>query len=229
MGLFVGYYRVSTLAQGRSGLGLDAQRSAVISYVRGVEGRLVREFEEVESGSKSARTELKAALALCKKTNAVLVIAKLDRLARNVHFISQLMESGVEFIAADMPHANKLTIHIIAAMAEYERDVISQRTKSSLQAAKARGTKLGNPTLSVAAAKGTATGVVRANAFAARIMPTITNFKARGITTYAGIAMALTMTGTKTQTGREWTAAGVRNVILRAATFSTSDSTKSNL
>ena len=132
---YVAYYRVSTQRQGQSGLGLDAQRQAVSRYVNG--GQLVAEFTEVESGKRSTnRPQLQAALEECKRRHAVLLIAKLDRLARNVHFISGLMEAGVEFIAADMPFANKLTVHVMAAMAEWEREQISQRTKDALATAK---------------------------------------------------------------------------------------------
>jgi DNA invertase Pin-like site-specific DNA recombinase len=141
---FVAYYRVSTDRQGASGLGLDAQREAVARFMAGA-GELTAQFVEVESGRKENRPELHAALAECRKRRAVLVIAKLDRLARNVHFISGLMNSDVEFVAVDMPSANRLTIHILAAVAEHEREMISQRTKAALAAARARGTKLGNP------------------------------------------------------------------------------------
>lgn len=217
---FVAYYRVSTQAQGRSGLGLDAQRHAVESYVQSVSGNLISEFQEVESGGASDRPQLHAAMRLCKTKRAMLVIAKLDRLARNVSFISQLMESGVEFVAADMPTATKLTIHIIAAMAEYEKDVIAQRTIASLKAAKARGQKLGNPKLSLTAAKGTATGVQRADQFAAKVMPNIEAFRSMGIKTLAGIASSLNATGVKTQRGGAWTPAGVSNIIKRSASRS---------
>src|SRR3984893_8395226 len=125
-GKFVAYFRVSTDRQGKSGLGLEAQRKAVLDYLNGWRWQLAAEFVEVESGKRSDnRPELEKALAACKKQKAKLVIAKLDRLSRNVAFISALMNSGVEFIAADMPHANKLTIHILAAVAEHEREMIS--------------------------------------------------------------------------------------------------------
>ena len=139
----VANYRVSTERQGQSGLGLDAQRSAVAAYAAGRD--LLGEFVEVESGRKDNRPQLAAALALCRQKRAVLVIAKLDRLARSVAFISNLMESGVEFVAVDMPQANRLTLHILAAVAEHEREMISQRTRSALAAAKVRGIRLGNP------------------------------------------------------------------------------------
>jgi DNA invertase Pin-like site-specific DNA recombinase len=143
---FISYLRVSTAQQGRSGLGLDAQRATVAAYVT-PRGELLREFVEVETGKGAdaldRRPELRAALALCKKERAVLLIAKLDRLARNVHFVTGLIETGVDFIAVDMPNANKVMIQMHAVMSEYERDQISARTKAALAAAKARGIVLG--------------------------------------------------------------------------------------
>ncbi|GEO43269.1 hypothetical protein SAE02_74170 [Skermanella aerolata] len=120
---FVAYSRVSTDRHGKSGLGLDAQRSAVAGFVAG-RGELVAEFTEVESGRKNDRPQLAAALDLCRRQKAMLVIAKLDRLARNVAFISRLMESGAEFVVVDNPHATKLLMHMLAAFAEHERDQI---------------------------------------------------------------------------------------------------------
>jgi DNA invertase Pin-like site-specific DNA recombinase len=142
-GKFVVYYRVSTQKRGRSGLGLEAQREAVLNYLNGGNWSTAAEFTEVESGKRSDRPEFAKALAACRLHRATLVIAKLDRLARKVHFVSNLMESGVEFVAADNPHANKLTIHILVAMAEHEAEMISDRTKKALAAAKKRGTVLG--------------------------------------------------------------------------------------
>lgn len=141
----VSYLRVSTARQGASGLGLEAQRAAVASFARASGHTNLAEFVEVESGSKVVRPQLIAALAKCRLHRTTLVIAKLDRLARNVAFIANLMDGGVEFVACDMPHANRLTLHLLAAIAEHEREMISQRTKAALQAAKARGVKLGNP------------------------------------------------------------------------------------
>src|SRR5258705_8282149 len=140
---FVAYYRVSTDRQGRSGLGVDAQRAAVFRHLASQAGELIGEFCEVESGRRSDRPRLAAAIAAAKKPRATLIIAKLDRLARNVHFISGLIESGVDFVAADNPHANKLMVHLLAAFAEHEREQISQRTKDALAAAKSRGARLG--------------------------------------------------------------------------------------
>lgn len=139
---FVAYYRVSTDKQGRSGLGLEAQRAAVEAHVAAGRGAVAAEFIEIESGRKKDRPQLIAALAAARAHRATLVIAKLDRLARNVHFVSGLMESGVEFVAADMPTVNRLTVHILAAVAEEEARMISARTKAALAAAKARGVAL---------------------------------------------------------------------------------------
>src|SRR5262245_37959784 len=139
----IAYYRVSTDKQGTSGLGLDAQRQAVGSFVAGG-GEIVAEYTEIES-TRNKRPELHAALEACRKHKATLLIARLDRLARNVAFISHLMESRVDFVAVDMPEANRLAIHILAAVAEHEREMISKRTQAALRAAKARGTVLGNP------------------------------------------------------------------------------------
>lgn len=146
-GKFVSYIRVSTARQGASGLGLEAQQEAVARFLNGGSWELVAEFQEVETGkgadALSKRPQLRAALDACCKHGATLVIAKLDRLARNVHFVSGLMESKVKFVACDMPEANELTIHIMAAFAEHEAKRISQRTKDALAIAKARGVKLG--------------------------------------------------------------------------------------
>jgi DNA invertase Pin-like site-specific DNA recombinase len=142
-GRFVAYYRVSTDRQGRSGLGLEAQQKAVRDYLDGGSWDLVGELTEVETGRANDRPELTKALALCRKHKAKLVIAKLDRLSRNLAFIATLTDSAVEFVAVDNPHANKLTIHILAAVAQHEREMIAARTKAALQAAKRRGRVLG--------------------------------------------------------------------------------------
>ncbi len=140
---FVAYFRVSTERQGRSGLGLEAQRDSVLRYIASVGGKLIAEHTEVETGKRNDRPELQKALAWCRRRKAKLVIAKLDRLSRNMAFIATMMDSGVEFIACDNPHATRLTLHILAAVAEHEREAIAQRTKAALQAAKARGVRLG--------------------------------------------------------------------------------------
>lgn len=140
---YVSYLRVSTQRQGQSGLGIEAQRAAVTQYVANVGGELLEEHIEVESGSRAHRPILLKAILQAKKSGSTLVIAKLDRLARNVAFVSALMEAGVEFVAVDFPAANKLLIHIMAAVAEHERLLISERTKAALAVAKSRGVRLG--------------------------------------------------------------------------------------
>src|SRR5437868_4979419 len=141
----VSYLRVSTAKQGSSGLGLEAQRAAIKAYADRMQAKVGKEFVEVESGKLNARPELGAALHLAKVTGSVLVIAKLDRLSRNAAFLLALRDSGVQFIAADMPDANNLTVGIMALVAQQEREAISKRTKEALQAAKKRGKVLGNP------------------------------------------------------------------------------------
>src|SRR5215207_6050100 len=141
-GRFTAYLRVSTARQGQSGLGLEAQRQSVAEHVNG-HGVLLAEYVEIESGRRSDRPQLSAALAHARATGATLIVAKLDRLARNVAFIAALMDAGVEFVACDMPMANRLTVHVLAAVAEHEAAMISARTKAALTAAKARGVKLG--------------------------------------------------------------------------------------
>ena len=142
-GKFVSYMRVSTQRQGRSGLGLEAQRKAVEDYLNGGDWRLIEEFVEVESGKTAERPQLDAALEMCRATGARLIVAKIDRLTRDAAFLLSLRDSGVEFVAADMPEANRLTVGIMALVAEQEREAISKRTKDALAAAKARGVQLG--------------------------------------------------------------------------------------
>ncbi len=137
------YYRVSTRVQGASGLGLEAQKEAVIRYMSANEFEPLAEFTEIESGRRKNRPELTKALEVCRKQKATLIIAKLDRLARNVHFVSSLMEAKVDFIAVDNPQANKLMLHMLAAFAEHESDLIRTRIKEALAAAKRRGVELG--------------------------------------------------------------------------------------
>lgn len=213
----VAYYRVSTKRQGASGLGLDAQRSAVDAFVRAEGGEVVAEFQDVESGKHSDRPQLAAALAHAKRIKARLVIAKLDRLSRSVAFVAQLMEAGVPFVAVDNPNATELTIHILAAVAQDERKNIGIRTKAALQAAKLRGVKLGSPKL--AEAREQAVGVVRAgaDAFAARVLPIIQQAQQAGATSLRQQAEALNRLGIKTRRGSTWTAHAVRQVLQRQA------------
>ena len=208
------YLRVSTDRQGQSGLGLDAQRAAVAAYV--AERPVLGEFVEVESGRKDDRPQLAAALALCRQRRAVLVIAKLDRLARSVAFISNLMASGVEFVAADMPQANRLTVHILAAVAEHEREMIAQRTKAALAVAKARGTRLGNPRPNMAAAR----AVASANAarFRAAIRPQIQVLRTEG-RSLREIATELNARGISCSRGGMWHPASVRALIASVSDY----------
>ena len=204
-GKFVAYFRVSTDRQGKSGLGLDAQREAVMNYLNGGRWSLVDEFTEVESGKRADRPELEKTLAACKKQRARLVIAKLDRLSRNLAFIATLMESGVEFVAVDNPHANKLTVHILAAVAQHEREMISERTKAALQAAKKRGQRLGNPGIAEAAKLGRAALKANARRFAANIRPIIEEIMRAGVTSHNAIAAKLNERNVRTARGGEWT------------------------
>ena len=214
---YVAYYRVSTDEQERSGLGLDAQRKAVIDFINGGAANLIAEFTETESGKRNDRPELAEAIKLCRKERAVLIIAKLDRLARNVAFISNLMESGVDFQAVDMPDANRLTVHILAAVAEHEREMISQRTKAALQAAKARGVKLGSPDPGKGSAIGVAANKGKADRFAANVVPIIREIEASGVTSNLGIAKALNARGIPTARGGQWYDSTVKNVLNRSA------------
>jgi DNA invertase Pin-like site-specific DNA recombinase len=216
-GKFVSYCRVSTDQQGRSGLGLEAQQAAVAAYLNGGHWRLMGEFVEVESGKRADRPALLKALAACKRHKATLIVAKLDRLSRSVAFLSALMESGAEFVAVDNPHANKLMVHMLAAFAEHERDQISARTKAALAAAKARGTKLGNPKLALAREGAVAALQGAADRHAANVLPVIRAIQQSGATALRDVAKALNARGVKTPRGGDWHASSVRNVILRGS------------
>jgi DNA invertase Pin-like site-specific DNA recombinase len=216
-GEFVAYYRVSTERQGQSGLGLEAQRTAVTDYLNGGSWALVAEFIEVESGRRSDRPELAKALAACRRLGATLVIAKLDRLARNVAFVANLMEAGVDFVAVDLPQANRLTIHILAAVAEHEREMTSAQTKAALAAAKARGVRLGNPNITAEVqAKGAVAGNAarrrKAAARAADLRPIIAGIRADGATSLRGIPAGLNDRGILAPRGGRWTATAVLRV-----------------
>jgi DNA invertase Pin-like site-specific DNA recombinase len=219
-GKFVAYHRVSTDKQGRSGLGLEAQRMAVEDHLNGGRGELVAEYVEVESGKRDDRPELMKALHRCKVTGSTLLIAKLDRLSRNVAFISNLMDSGVDFVAVDFPQANRLTVHILAAVAEHEREMISQRTKAALAAAKARGVRLGNPN-GAAHLRGRgnreAVEALRAgaDAFAEDMHPVLEDVRAEGHRSYRAMAHELNRRGILTARGGRWHPATVRNLVRR--------------
>lgn len=198
-GKFIAYYRVSTAQQGKSGLGLEAQKAAVQAFLNGGKWEVLGEFTEVESGKRTNRPQLQAALAMCKKQKATLVIAKLDRLARNLHFISGLMEAKIDFVAADMPSANKMTVQIMAVFAEEEARAISARTKAALASAKARGVQLGKHGATLGAMNH-----ARASEGAASLRPIIEKLTSKGIQTPRAIAEALNKQGVKTPQGKQW-------------------------
>jgi DNA invertase Pin-like site-specific DNA recombinase len=220
-GRFISYLRVSTVQQGRSGLGIEAQRQAVADYLNGGRWKLLAEFVEQESGRKVDRPQLAAALAACRVHRATLVIAKFDRLARNAHFLLGLQDSGIDFVAADMPQANRLTLGIMALVAEQEATAASVRTKAALAAAKARGVRLGNPGNLKDQAKGTARSAAvrayKASHRAADLAGTISDIRSAGVTTATGIARALNERQITTARGSQWQAIQVQRLIARLA------------
>jgi len=212
--MFVAYYRVSTLRQGQSGLGLEAQQSAVSQYCAGKE--IIAEFTEIESGRKADRPQLMAALALVKKNKATLVIAKLDRLARNVHFISGLLESGVQFIAVDMPEADRAFLQMAAVFAEWESTKIRKRTKEALAVAKSRGVKLGSPTPQNGSQAGLKVISDRCNAHVKKVAPSLQSILAQVGSNLRDVAAELQLRGIKTARGNEtWHPAQVAQLIRR--------------
>ncbi len=215
---YVAYYRVSTKEQGQSGLGLDAQRSAVANYIAASPGDLISEYTEIESGKNNKRIKLTEALAECKKRGATLLIAKLDRLSRNAGFIGNLMNSKIEFVAVDNPHANKLIIHIIAAFAEHERDMISKRTKEGLAVAKARGVKLGSYSAVLAKRQ-----IDAANAFALKLKPLLEAMEADGYKTLLEKTTRLNALGIETMRGGRWHIMTVQLLRKRIAKLSNRD------
>lgn len=209
MAKYIAYYRVSTKGQAQSGLGLDAQKAAVEGYVKMVDGDVVAQFTDIASGGNSERVELAKAFAACRKRKAQLVVARLDRLARDVHFIAEVMKSGVDFIAADMPEANRLTIHVIAAIAEYERQVIAQRTKGALERAKAKGIRLGNPNIEVQQPLAVEAARRRADDFARKMKMAMDAYDPKRALPALRLANILSDEGIKTARGKWWTAAAV--------------------
>lgn len=216
MDRFVAYFRVSTARQGQSGLGLEAQRAKVAAFT----GAVVAEFVEVESGRKTNRPQLHAALRACRLYGARLVVAKFDRLSRNAAFLMTLKDSGVDFVAADMPEANSLTVGIMALVAQQEAEAISQRTKEALAAAKARGSRIGggpgpNPAAGDRGREASLTA--RREAATARrtdLLPEIEAIRAAGITALAGIARELNRRGIETPRRRgQWQAAQVGRLL----------------
>jgi DNA invertase Pin-like site-specific DNA recombinase len=230
---YIAYHRVSTARQGRSGLGLDAQREAICTHLASISGKLLAEFTEIESGRRSDRTELVKALAACRVQRATLIIAKLDRLSRNVAFVSALMESGADFIACDLPAANRLTIHMLAAVAENEARMISERTRVALAAAKRRGTLLwgfrGRLATDADRQRAAEAKASLANARASDLAPTLRALQAEGLSNRAIAArlnaMGVPTTGSADKHGRpagnggEWHGAQVGRLLARLSTI----------
>lgn len=215
VGSFVSYLRVSTQSQGADGLGVDGQRADVTRYLNGGAWTLLAEYVEVESGKRTDRLELARALAHARRHRATLVIAKLDRLARDVHFISGLAKAGVPFVACDMPNASEFETNIRASMAQEEGRLISVRTRAALQAARARGTKLGGHRGDVAAARSRTVKAERADAAAEAVRGAVARARQAGVTSLAGIARYLDEIGVHTRSGGTWHASQVRALLAR--------------
>lgn len=212
---WAGYYRVSRDSQGLEGYGISSQKDIVRRFVESQNGVLEKEFSEVESGkySDSDRPQLAAALDYCKRNKATLVIAKLDRLARNAEFLLRLQNSGVDFVCCDCPNADRFTVGILALVAQRERELISERTRLGLAAAKSKGVKLGTPNPKKAvAAMVTANKTAKAE-FAAKVFPIIEEIRAAGVQTLQGIADCLNRRGIPTRNAKTWHPSNVRNVL----------------
>jgi len=208
---YIAYYRVSTKAQGDSGLGLEAQKNLVAPYA----GDVVHSFTEIESGKKDNRPQLEAALGMCRELGAAILIAKIDRLSRDAAFLLTLRKSGVDIVAADMPNAGTLEFGVRAVVAQHEREEISRRTKAALAAARDRGTKLGSPNPSAGGRASGATRRAKTQALAAKVLPTITALRDGGAS-YASIANRLNETGVKPANGNTWHSTTVRNLMVAA-------------
>jgi DNA invertase Pin-like site-specific DNA recombinase len=221
MKTLISYIRVSTAKQGASGLGIEAQREALSRFAAAEGFEVAAEYVEIETGKGSdaldRRPQLSAALNKARSLRCPVVVAKLDRLSRDVAFISGLMAHRVAFIVAELgADADPFMLHLFAALAEKERAMISQRTKAALGAAKARGQKLGNPNLADARETATASRVASADRHAANVLPIIAQIQKSGATTLRAIAEALNARGITTPRGRQWQAMSVKNVLERA-------------
>ena len=220
----VTYTRVSTSQQGHSGLGLEAQQASIDAFVKSRGATVLGTFTEIESGKVDARPQLEKAMRLAEERGATLLIAKLDRLSRDGAFLYNFRKSSVKFEVADMPGMNSLTLSVMIGMAQYEREIISERTRAALQAAKAKGKVLGNPNGAAAlkrAGKGNAAGVAaikkKADEFAARILHVVDELAENGIVSNEAIARALNERKTVTARGGKWHGATVRNLRARIA------------
>src|SRR5690606_13950551 len=219
---FIACERVSTARQGQSGLGLEAQRRTIDAFAQSRGAEVLARFTEVESGRNPDRPELGKAIQLARLTGATLVIAKLDRLSRNAAFLLTLRDSGVRFIACDMPEANDLTVGIMALVAQAEREAISRRTKEALAVAKSRGVKLGNPNGAAALRRaGKGGGPLRAavsrnaDAHARDLAPVLEQLRSDGVVSLRSLAAALNARGMLTRRGGRWHVSNVRNLLSR--------------
>ena len=210
---FVCYYRVSTTQQGQSGLGLDAQRQAVRNHAEKVFGTILEEMVEVESGKRSDRPILTQAIELCRRTGATLLVAKLDRLSRNLHFVTTLQQSKVNFVAVDNPHATPFLIHILVAVAELERTMISARTKAALESAKRRGTKLGNPNFTASLGRARECRRVQSHQRMGELVPVVRELQGSGLNSLKDLAGGLNRRGFKTSMGCEFTPTHVHRIL----------------
>lgn len=214
---YVAYYRVSTARQGRSGLGLEAQQQAVRDFLRSTGGSLAGEYTEVQSGKDNDRPQLAAALRACRAMRCTLLIAKLDRLSRNAAFLLTLQQSGVRFVAADMPEANELVVGVLAVMAQAERKAISDRTRAALAAAKRRGVRLGNPRLrpgdAASAALASAAAKMAAKQRAEELRDVVDSARKSGATSLRAMADYLNGLQVQTPRGGRWVAASVRRLL----------------
>jgi DNA invertase Pin-like site-specific DNA recombinase len=221
----IAYYRVSTQRQGRSGLGIEAQRAAVARFAESEGITILQEFTEIDTGKGAdaldRRPQLAAALATARQAKCPVLVAKLDRLSRDVAFIAGLMVQRVPFIVAELgTDADPFMLHLYAALAEKERRQISDRTRAALASRKLLGTKLGNPTnAGTAAAAGRDVQMRSADSFAETVLPIIASLKKSGVTSYRGIAIALNGRGVRTARGGDWQVSNVRNVLARTARF----------
>jgi DNA invertase Pin-like site-specific DNA recombinase len=219
----IAYYRVSTQRQGRSGLGIEAQRQAVARFAEAEGFAIIEEFTEIETGKGAdaldRRPNLTSALNDARKLKCPVIVAKLDRLSRDVAFISGLMAQRVPFIVAELGvDADPFMLHLYAALAEKERRLISERTKAALASRKASGKRLGNPTNpGSAAARGRSVAVAEADRFAATVLPVIEAIRSSGITSLRRIAFALNNRGIRTARGGQWQVSNVRNVLGRVS------------
>jgi DNA invertase Pin-like site-specific DNA recombinase len=221
-GKWISYLRVSTDRQGKTGWGIEAQRKAVADFLNGGRWALAREFVEVESGRRSDRPQLAAALALCRKLKAALVIAKLDRLTRNTKFLLTLLDAGVDVVFCDLPQVppgamGRFFVTQMVAVAELEAGLTGERTRAALAQAKQRGVKLGNPRLSEVAGRGAMANREAADRFAANVLPVIRDIQNSGATSLRAVAAALTARGVRTARGGTWTPVHVNAILRRAS------------